>query len=70
VVTAEDGIRDGGVGMAIADRLGALACAVPVQVLGIPTRFIPHDGRPERILGQLGLDADGISAAVRRFASG
>ena len=66
VVTCEDGVRDGGIGMTIADRIGALAPAVPVEVLGTPTRFIPHDGRPERILAQLGLDADGISAAVRR----
>ncbi|MET0145064.1 MAG: transketolase C-terminal domain-containing protein, partial [Ilumatobacteraceae bacterium] len=67
VVTCEDGIRDGGVGSAIADRLGVIAPAVPVSVLGTPARFIPHDGRPERILAQLGLDADGISAAVRAF---
>ena len=67
VVTCEDGVRDGGIGMTIADRIGALAPAVPVQVLGTPTRFLAHDGRPERILAQLGLDADGISAAVRRF---
>jgi 1-deoxy-D-xylulose-5-phosphate synthase len=67
VVTCEDGIRDGGVGMAIEDRLGAIDPAVPVEVLGLPTRFLPHDGRPERILAQLGLDADGIQAAASRF---
>jgi 1-deoxy-D-xylulose-5-phosphate synthase len=67
VVTCEDGVRDGGIGMTIADRIGALAPSVPVEVLGTPTRFIAHDGRPERILAQLGLDADGISAAVRAF---
>ncbi len=67
VVTCEDGVRDGGIGMTIADRIGALAPSVPVEVLGTPMRFIAHDGRPERILAQLGLDADGISAAVRAF---
>jgi 1-deoxy-D-xylulose-5-phosphate synthase len=67
VVTCEDGVREGGIGMAIEDRLGALDPAVPVEVLGTPTRFLPHDGRPERILAQLGLDADGIQAAARRF---
>ena len=66
-MTCEDGVRDGGIGMSIEDAVGALAPAVPVEVLGLPTRFLPHDGRPERILAQLGLDADGISAAVRRF---
>jgi 1-deoxy-D-xylulose-5-phosphate synthase len=67
IVTCEDGIRDGGVGMAIEDAIGDLRADIPVEVLGLPTRFLPHDGRPERILAQLGLDADGISAVVRRF---
>ncbi len=67
VVTCEDGVRDGGIGMAIEDRLGAIDPTVPVEVLGTPTRFLPHDGRPDRILAQLGLDADGIQAAARRF---
>ena len=67
VVTCEDGIREGGIGMAIEDHVGAIAPAVPVEVLGTPTKFLAHDGRAERILGQLGLDADGISRAVRRF---
>ena len=38
-----------------------------VEVLGTPNRFLPHDGRPERILARLGLDADGIAATVRRL---
>ena len=67
VVTCEDGIRDGGIGMAIEDRLGTIDPTVPVEVLGTPTRFLPHDGRPERILAQLGLDAQGIARAVRAF---
>ncbi len=66
VITVEDGVRDGGIGMSIADRIGGLRCAVPVEVLGLPSRFIPHDAKPERILARLGLDADGIVAAVRR----
>jgi 1-deoxy-D-xylulose-5-phosphate synthase len=66
VLTAEDGIRDGGIGMTIADRVGALAPAVPVEVLGVPTRFIPQ-AKPDRILAQLGLDGDGIAAAARRL---
>jgi 1-deoxy-D-xylulose-5-phosphate synthase len=67
VVTCEDGVRSGGIGMSIEDAIGGLAPAVPVEVLGLPTRFLAHDGRPERILAQLGLDADGIAAAVRRL---
>jgi 1-deoxy-D-xylulose-5-phosphate synthase len=67
VVTAEDGVREGGIGMSIADRIGALAPEVPVKVLGVPVRFIPQ-ARPDRILAQLGLDADGIAATVRDLA--
>jgi 1-deoxy-D-xylulose-5-phosphate synthase len=65
VVTVEDGVRDGGVGMAIADRVGAIAPAVPVHVLGIPARFLAHAANPDHILSQLGLDADGIAATIR-----
>ncbi len=65
VVTCEDGVRDGGVGMTIADQVHATAPQVPVEVLGLPSKFIPQ-GKPDRILAQLGLDADGIAAAVRR----
>ncbi len=65
VVTAEDGMRDGGIGMAIADEIGAVAPAVPVRVLGLPTRFIPHAATPEEILADLGLDAPGIASAAR-----
>jgi 1-deoxy-D-xylulose-5-phosphate synthase len=64
VVTCEDGVRDGGIGMTIADRIRVLAPTVPVRVLGLPTRFIPQ-GKPELILAQFGLDAEGLAAAVR-----
>jgi len=66
VITAEDGIRDGGIGMTIADQVHAIACAVPVRVLGIPAKFIPQ-GAADRILAQLGLDADGIVAAANEL---
>ena len=64
VLTFEDGIREGGIGMMIADRVGALQPEVPVHVFGVPTKFIPH-AKPDRILAQLGLDADGIARSVR-----
>jgi 1-deoxy-D-xylulose-5-phosphate synthase len=68
VVTVEDGIRDGGVGTAVADLVRAPGDdrrTEHVEVLGIPTRFIPQ-AKPDRILAQIGLDAAGIEAAVRR----
>jgi 1-deoxy-D-xylulose-5-phosphate synthase len=64
VVTCEDGIRDGGIGMMISDEIHDLAESVPVHVLGVPTKFIPH-AKPDRILAQLGLDADGLAASIR-----
>jgi 1-deoxy-D-xylulose-5-phosphate synthase len=66
VVTIEDGIRDGGIGMTIADQIHALATDVPVQVLGIPAKFLPQ-GSADQILASLGLDADGIAAAAREL---
>jgi 1-deoxy-D-xylulose-5-phosphate synthase len=67
VLTAEDGLRDGGIGMAMADRIHAASPngqGPPVEILGIPTRFVPH-GKAERIHAQLGLDTAGIAAAIR-----
>jgi 1-deoxy-D-xylulose-5-phosphate synthase len=68
VVTVEDGIRTGGAGShlaaALADRAGA-SCCPPVLFLGVPIAYIPH-GRPADILRDLGLDAPGIAAAIRK----
>ena len=68
VVTVEDGVRDGGIGMTIADQVHAIASNVPVSVLGLPSKFIPQ-GSADRILAQLGLDADGIAATARQLLS-
>ena len=70
VVTCEDGIRDGGVGMTMADRVHHACGTDPlphVEVLGVPTRFIPT-AKPDRILAGLGLDGEGIAATVRGLA--
>ncbi|MBU3701023.1 MAG: 1-deoxy-D-xylulose-5-phosphate synthase [Acidimicrobiia bacterium] len=65
VLTVEDGLRDGGVGMAIADLLTAPSIESPptVRVLGVPDRYVPH-GKPDAILAALGLDAAGVTAAA------
>jgi 1-deoxy-D-xylulose-5-phosphate synthase len=64
VVTCEDGIRDGGIGMTIAAEVHTVAPGVRVESLGVPTTFIPH-AKPDRILASLGLDADGVAATIR-----
>ncbi len=63
VVTVEDGLRHGGVGSMIADRLADRAEQPSVRVMGVPTEYIPH-GKPDAILAALGLDAAGIEAEV------
>jgi 1-deoxy-D-xylulose-5-phosphate synthase len=68
VITCEDGIREGGIGFTVADQVHALDATVPVVSLGIPSKFLPH-GSAERILAQLGLDADGIVATARELAN-
>jgi 1-deoxy-D-xylulose-5-phosphate synthase len=69
VVTLEDGVREGGAGAAIVDRLASSALdagerAPAVKVLGTPIEYIPH-GKPDEILAELGLDGAGVAATVR-----
>ena len=74
VVTAEDGIRDGGIGMTIENTINDTIQTSTghkrpiVQVLGVPTTFVPT-AKPQVILHQMGLDAEGIVAQVLRALS-
>jgi 1-deoxy-D-xylulose-5-phosphate synthase len=63
VVTIEDGLADGGVGATLASRVSGPA--TQVEVLGVPTRFLPH-GKPDDILTSLGLDGASVADLVRR----
>lgn len=68
IVTAEDGIREGGAGAGIVSALASLhpgRPSPPVVVLGVPDRYIPQ-GKPAAILADLGLDAAGIARSVRK----
>jgi 1-deoxy-D-xylulose-5-phosphate synthase len=68
VVTVENGVVSGGAGAYLADRLverTGVHRAPPVLRLGVPDGYLPH-AAPDRILAELGLDADGIAAAVRK----
>ncbi len=65
VITIEDGIRDGGIGMSIGDAVCALRTDTQVTVLGLPTKFIPHDPKSTAILARFGLDVDNLVALVR-----
>jgi len=69
VVTAEDGIAEGGVGSAVAIALssGAFGTSSPqpaVATCGLPLAYLPH-GKPDEILAAHGLDACGVAGAAR-----
>ena len=74
VVTAEDGIRDGGIGMTIENTINDMSLSTTsathkrpiVQVLGVPTTFVPT-AKPQVILHQMGLDSQGIVATVHNM---
>jgi len=66
VITVEDGLREGGVGMSVSDLVGerTIGGSEPrVRVLGVPSQYIAH-GKPDAILADLGLDAAGITASA------
>jgi 1-deoxy-D-xylulose-5-phosphate synthase len=66
VITVEDGLREGGVGMTVSDLVSerTIGATEPrVRVLGIPSQYIAH-GKPDAILADLGLDAAGITASA------
>lgn len=68
VVTVENGVVGGGAGAELGDRIVEFAGvrqAPPVLRLGVPASFLPQ-GKADRILAELGLDAAGIAAATRK----
>jgi len=69
LVTLEEGAVMGGAGSAVLEALQDLQQVKPVLVLGIGDVFTEH-GDPGMLLGELGLDAAGIQAAIeKRFAT-
>ena len=70
VVTIEDGIRDGGIGMMLADLVTNAEGSVRprVEVLGLPTKFMAQ-GKPAAILKQLGFDAESLAKTFADLAT-
>ncbi|MEX2293715.1 MAG: 1-deoxy-D-xylulose-5-phosphate synthase [Acidimicrobiales bacterium] len=71
VMTAEDGVREGGVGAMIADaisRVGDGGSPPRVRVLGTPIAYIPH-AKPAAIMAELGLDGPGLEAEARALVA-
>ena len=69
VVTIEDGIRDGGVGMMLADLVTNAEGSVHprIEVLGLPTKFTLQ-AKPDAILTRLGLDANSLAETIAKLA--
>ncbi|QGU07572.1 1-deoxy-D-xylulose-5-phosphate synthase [Corynebacterium occultum] len=67
VITIEDGMLRGGVGSMIGEALNAAGVDVPLRQLGFPGIFPEHASRNE-LLGELGLDAVGVSASAVEWA--
>lgn len=64
LVTVEEGCIMGGAGSAVLESLSEQGLVIPVLQLGLPDSFIDH-GEQAAILRGLGLDADGMVAAIR-----
>ncbi len=69
VVVIEDGIVRGGVGSLLAEVLSAAEVDTPLRRLGFPSVFPMHSSRSE-LLGEVGLDHDGVLASVRSWLEG
>ena len=67
VVTLEEGVIEGGFGSAVREMLDRNLVYHPAfKSFGLPADIYPV-GRPEEIRKVLGLDADGLAAAIRDF---
>jgi 1-deoxy-D-xylulose-5-phosphate synthase len=64
LVTLEDNVVMGGAGSAVAESLAAQGIAAQIFHLGLPDRFVDH-GDQGQLLAALGLDREGVLAAVR-----
>lgn len=67
VVTLEDGLVTGGVGMGLQQKLNEQRINVPVTTLGIAKQFLRHASR-EAVLRHQGMTANDVVAAVRAYS--
>ena len=64
LVTVEENSVMGGAGSAVAECLAAAGISRPLQMLGLPDKFIDH-GDAGQLLATAGLDKAGLCAAIR-----
>jgi 1-deoxy-D-xylulose-5-phosphate synthase len=65
VITVEDGCIMGGMGSAVVEFMADQGYSAKVTRLGIPDSYV-HHGTVEELQAELGYDADGIVATVKR----
>jgi 1-deoxy-D-xylulose-5-phosphate synthase len=65
IVTVEEHQVMGGAGSAVCEALAAMRVEKRVLLLGLPDRFVDH-GDPAKLLASVGLDAEGIRAAIAK----
>lgn len=68
VITVEDGTIIGGFGSAILEFMNEHGYKADVRILGIPDRLVEH-GAPKQLYDEIGIDANGISNAIRAMVS-
>ena len=64
IVTVEEHQIMGGAGSAVCEALAQMKIEKQVLLLGLPDRFVDH-GDPARLLASVGLDAEGITKAIK-----
>lgn len=65
ILTVEDHWPEGGLGDAVLEALAESGEGTPVHKLAV--RQMPGSGKPEELLHQAGIDADGITSAARKL---
>ena len=68
VVTLEENAIAGGAGSAVTEFLNREGIATAVLQLGLPDRYVDH-GKHGELLAEVGLDAAGIEASIRKRLS-
>ena len=64
VVTVEDGVIEGGAGEGVLEELSREGLSPKTLVLGIDDQYV-HQGKPDLLMHDLGLDAADIADSVR-----
>ncbi|MDO8731094.1 MAG: 1-deoxy-D-xylulose-5-phosphate synthase [Actinomycetota bacterium] len=63
VIVIEDGMRTGGVGSAVSQRLRDCGLDLPVRNIGVPDAFLTH-GKRSDLLKELGITAQDVSRMI------